>query len=72
VEIWLRACKRCKWFYKEYNSSNNIPAAAKTQMLAEAKFLRAYGDSQLLLYYGQYNDPSVNTDYFKRYFCNNR
>lgn len=27
-------------------------------MLAEAKFLRAYGNSQILLYYGQYNDPA--------------
>jgi hypothetical protein len=28
------------------------------QMLAEAAFLRAFGNSELLLYYGQYNDPS--------------
>ena len=45
-------------FIKNITPVTNIPAAAKTQMLAEAKFLRAYGDSQLLLYYGQYNDPS--------------
>ncbi len=27
-------------------------------MVAEAKFLRAFGNSELLLYYGQYNNPS--------------
>lgn len=36
----------------------NIPAPAKQQMLAEAKFLRAFGNSNLLLYFGQYNDPT--------------
>jgi hypothetical protein len=35
-----------------------IPAAAKQQMLAEAAFLRAFGNSELLLYYAQYYDPS--------------
>jgi starch-binding outer membrane protein, SusD/RagB family len=35
-----------------------IPATAKQQMLAEAKFLRAFGNSELLLYYGQFNDPT--------------
>lgn len=30
----------------------------KQQMLAEARFLRAFGNSQLLLYFGQYNDPT--------------
>jgi len=35
-----------------------IPAATKTEMLAEAKFLRAFGNSELLLYYGQYYDPT--------------
>lgn len=36
----------------------NIPATTKQQMLAEAQFLRAFGNSELLLYYGQYNDPA--------------
>jgi len=45
-------------FIKNATPVTNISTAAKTQMLAEAKFLRAYGDSQLLLYYGQYNDPT--------------
>jgi len=58
VEIWLRACKRCKWFIKIiYNSVTNIPQLQKHKCLQKL-ILRAYGDSQLLLYYGQYNDPS--------------
>ncbi len=45
-------------FLKNVAPVNSIAAAKKTQMIAEAKFLRAYGDSELLLYYGQYNDIS--------------
>jgi starch-binding outer membrane protein, SusD/RagB family len=45
-------------FIKNATSVATIPATAKQQMLAEAKFLRAFGNSELLLYYGQYNDPS--------------
>jgi starch-binding outer membrane protein, SusD/RagB family len=45
-------------FIKNATPVTTIPAAAKQQMLAEAKFLRAFGNSELLLYYGQYNDPS--------------
>ncbi len=35
-----------------------VAAAAKQQMLAEARFLRAFGNTQLLLYFGQYNDTT--------------
>jgi hypothetical protein len=45
-------------FIRNLSPIANIPAAAKRQMLAEAKFLRAFGNSDLLLYFGQYNDPS--------------
>ncbi len=45
-------------FIKNVVPVNNIPAVNKRQMLAEAKFLRAFGNAQLLLYYGQYNDPA--------------
>jgi hypothetical protein len=43
-------------FLKNVAPVTAIPAATKKQMIAEAKFLRAFGDSQLLLYYGQFND----------------
>ena len=43
-------------FIKNVTPVTNISAGAKQQMLAEAKFLRAFGNSELLLYYGQYND----------------
>jgi hypothetical protein len=36
----------------------NIPAATKSEMIAEAKFLRAFGNSELLLYYSQYSDTT--------------
>jgi hypothetical protein len=45
-------------FIKNVAPVANILAPVKQQMLAEAKFLRAFGNSELLLYYGQYNDPS--------------
>jgi starch-binding outer membrane protein, SusD/RagB family len=45
-------------FIKNASPVTTIPAAAKQQMMAEAKFLRAFGNSELLLYYGQYNDTS--------------
>jgi hypothetical protein len=35
-----------------------ITAASKAQMIAEAKFLRAFGNAELLLYYGQYYDTT--------------
>jgi starch-binding outer membrane protein, SusD/RagB family len=45
-------------FIKNAAPVATIPVAAKQQMMAEAAFLRAFGNSELLLYYGQYNDPS--------------
>jgi len=45
-------------FIKNVNPVTNISASVKEQMMAEAKFLRAFGNLELLLYYGQYNDPS--------------
>jgi len=45
-------------FIKNVTPVTTIPAATKTEMLAEALFLRAFGNSELLLYYGQYNDPT--------------
>jgi hypothetical protein len=45
-------------FIKNVAPVANIAAMAKRQMLAEAKFLRAFGNSQLLLYYAQYNDTA--------------
>src|ERR1700722_4378175 len=45
-------------FVKNVAAVNNFPASIKHQMLAEAKFLRAFGNSELLLYFGQYNNPS--------------
>lgn len=37
---------------------NSIAATSKAQMIAEAKFLRAFGNTELLLYYGQYYDTT--------------
>lgn len=48
-------------FLKNVDPVNAIPVAQKTQMQAEAKFLRAFGNSELLFYYGQYYD--VNSRY---------
>jgi hypothetical protein len=45
-------------FLKNVAPVTTIPTATKTQMEAEASFLRAFGNEQLLLYFGQYNDPS--------------
>jgi hypothetical protein len=45
-------------FIKNATPVTKIPAATKNQMLAEARFLRAFGNSELLLYYGQYYDPT--------------
>lgn len=38
----------------------SIPAATKSEMIAEATFLRAFGNSELLLFYGQYSDTTSN------------
>jgi hypothetical protein len=43
-------------FLKNVASVTAIPAATKKQMIAEAKFLRAFADTQLLLFYGQFYD----------------
>lgn len=48
-------------FLKNVDPVTTIPAATKTQMIAEARFLRAFGNEELLLYYGQYYD--VNSKY---------
>ncbi len=45
-------------FLKNVAPLQKIAAADKARMIAEAKFLRAYGNSELLLYYGQYDDTS--------------
>lgn len=45
-------------FIKNITPVTKIPAATKQQMIAEAKFLRAFGNEELLLYYGQYYDPT--------------
>jgi hypothetical protein len=45
-------------FLKNIAPLSNISASAKKQMVAEAKFLRAFGNAELLLYYGQYADPT--------------
>ena len=45
-------------FLKNVAPVNNIPAATKKQMIAEDRFLRAFGNADLLLYYGQYYDPT--------------
>jgi hypothetical protein len=36
----------------------SLAPAIKQQMLAEARFLRAFGNAELLFYFGQYTDPS--------------
>jgi starch-binding outer membrane protein, SusD/RagB family len=45
-------------FIKNIDPVTTIPLATKTEMVAEAKFLRAFGNTELLLYYGQYYDTS--------------
>ncbi|MEO9022861.1 MAG: RagB/SusD family nutrient uptake outer membrane protein [Ginsengibacter sp.] len=45
-------------FLQNLEPAKNIDAGAKKEMDAEAKFLRAFGNATLLLYYGQYADVS--------------
>lgn len=45
-------------FIKNIIPVTTIPAATKRQMEAEGRFLRAFGNEELLLYYGQYYDPT--------------
>lgn len=43
-------------FLKNVEPVGNIPAERKKQMIGEAKFLRAFANADLLLYFGQYYD----------------
>jgi len=45
-------------FLKNIAPLTKITAADKSRMVAEAKFLRAFGNTQVLLYYGQYDDTT--------------
>ncbi|MVT09312.1 RagB/SusD family nutrient uptake outer membrane protein [Chitinophaga tropicalis] len=45
-------------FLKNLDPVKTIPAAIKARMTAEARFLRACGNAQLLLFYGQFNDTT--------------
>ncbi|MFS8083889.1 MAG: RagB/SusD family nutrient uptake outer membrane protein [Ginsengibacter sp.] len=45
-------------FIKNISPVTNIPSDIKREMLAEAMFLRAFANTQLLLYYGQFYDIS--------------
>jgi hypothetical protein len=45
-------------FLKNIGPVSLIAKTNKDEMIAEAKFLRAYGNSELLLYYGQYYDTT--------------
>ena len=45
-------------FLKNIAPVSAISSAVKRRMIAEAKFLRAYGNSEVLLYYGQYDDTT--------------
>lgn len=45
-------------FIKNVTPVNSFAAKTKQEMIAEAKFLRAYGNAKLLLYYGQYYDTN--------------
>ena len=44
-------------FLKNVAPVTTIPSATKKQMIAEARFLRAFANEELLLYFGQYYDP---------------
>ncbi|HEV2482404.1 MAG TPA: RagB/SusD family nutrient uptake outer membrane protein [Puia sp.] len=48
-------------FLKNIEPVTSITDSVKQEMMAEAKFLRAYANSELLLYYGQYYN--VNSAY---------
>ena len=45
-------------FLKNINSVSSVTATAKKQMIAEAKFLRAFANAAQLLSFGQYNDTT--------------
>lgn len=59
--IWLygfNLVNAANGFIKNVSPVNTIPSGVKQQMLAEARFLRAFGDAELLWYFAQYRDPS--------------
>ncbi|MEO7043937.1 MAG: RagB/SusD family nutrient uptake outer membrane protein [Ferruginibacter sp.] len=45
-------------FMKNLESTTSVSDDAKKEMMGEAKFLRAFANATLLLYYGQYADAS--------------
>lgn len=45
-------------FLKNIEPVQTITSSTKNEMIAEARFLRAFGNSELLLYFGQYNDTT--------------
>ena len=45
-------------FLKNISSVASIDAGTKNEMIAEAKFLRAYANATLLFYFGQYDDQT--------------
>lgn len=47
-------------FFENIAPVTGIDAADKREMMAEAYFLRAYANAQLLFYFGQYNDETSN------------
>lgn len=64
ANLWsygYRLVNAANGFLKNIEPVTTIPTATKNQMIAEAKFLRAFGNAELLLYFGQYYD--VNSKY---------
>jgi len=60
-EIWnygYALVNAANGFLKNIAPLAKITASEKTRMIAEAKFLRAFGNAQLLLYYGQFYDTT--------------
>jgi len=60
-EIWsygYALVNAANGFLKNIDPLTKITPAVKKQMIAEAKFLRAFGNTQLLLYYGQFDDTT--------------
>jgi len=45
-------------FLKNIGPATTIPTATKNQLTSEGRFLRAFGNAELLLYYGQYYDAT--------------
>lgn len=60
-DIWNYSYKivnAANGFLKNIATANSILADDKKEMIAEAKFLRAYANAELLFYYAQYNDTT--------------